>query len=1186
MNRIGYIMVLCLSTLCYNVAIGQLRPQKTAEQFFLRKLLEEKASLDFSFGKPIQRGNIWIFECKDRAGFVLVQESDTCRVVGYSTGNRFARNNEIPPPALSLLESLSNCPDSEFKSPPVKTGYNPIGPMIRSTWSQEGYFNYFCPEDPDGPDFHVYAGCVAVAMGQILRYYGKFNDFLVSAVSEDSRYGILTATIGNYDWSRMENRPITIDTEVSQLLFGLGVLTRMDYGPSGSSSSNFNVYDSFKKLKYYTATRMVRGTTTPEVWAKIFHQNIADFQPIYVSGSGHSLVCDGIDSEGLFHFNLGWYGYADGYYPLNQIFSINPAEAIFDLRPYSNNLPPANLMLDTLSDQHLIRWEKHRLAGTDPILYKVYLNDTLSYETRETWINPSYFPAGNHEIMITAVYPAGESSWIGPIRLPIAGHAVNIPDIALKIAIQEELIRENIKPVLEFPTINQLLKINRLEIRQPVTSLAGLEYCHNIQLLTIASEENASLNLGPVSLLKRLKWLDLVNIESTSLDLVARNDRLIHLDLTHCMAQDLTFLSELTGLLNLKLSDLPITNTQIFNNMQSIRELTLSGCNLSNAGFIQNMNKLEYIDLSRNQLQRIRLTEKLPKLRVLDINHNQINELYFLEQITNINTLNLGNNQINRFITGLNFKNLRELHLENNLIDSIWIGVPMNSLLNLSITGNKIRDISLLKDFAPGLISLESANNLIPNFWTGSLQKLEYVNLSNNRINLINDIPANPSLKHIDLSYNRLADLYPLFDHNNSMNIEFLDMTGNPLSIESAEDFALFLSTVIDTFLIPDIPQVFSPGKPGPARNQTITGQAANLSWMSETLPLNGFYEIYTGLSPKEINLAGQTGITAFPVDITAGQQYYWRVRTVLPDTSYFSGLFNFSTNRPISLPFKEDFESYPAFSYFSQLSEFWIRSDAGTASNTDGRIDPYRKSEGKQSLKLTNLSDLRLPLKHLYQSVLYVSMQLLIEKGCIASVQLNNISDTGLKLFFKSNGRCDILINNELIQEIPFLTSEWIPLQINLYGKGGDIWLRLGGTDIQIPWIFTGNTTNPDELELASTTGPNWPTDGQPLFHVDNLEIKASGSLATESIPSGTEILVYPNPAAGSVNVEIPDLVSQPEITLFDYSGRVVRMDLSADGIGKWRMNVSDLEPGIYLIRVATGKEIKTGKILVSPGR
>lgn len=107
-------------------------------------------------------------------------------------------------------------------------------------------------------------------------------------------------------------------------------------------------------------------------------------------------------------------------------------------------------------------------------------------------------------------------------------------------------------------------------------------------ILTIETDETISLNLGPASLLKRLKWLDLKNIDSNTLDLIAHNNQLFHLDLTRCPVSNFDFLTGLTGLLSLKLCDLPVSNTDIFSKLLSIKQLTISGCNLSYAGFIQN----------------------------------------------------------------------------------------------------------------------------------------------------------------------------------------------------------------------------------------------------------------------------------------------------------------------------------------------------------------------------------------------------------------------------------------------------------------------------------------------------------------------------------------------------------------------------------------------------------------------
>ncbi|MFA6481377.1 MAG: C10 family peptidase [Bacteroidales bacterium] len=1183
MNRFKFIMVLCFSQCWLVYSFGQRDPGATAEKFFAQKLVDNHLPIAFHFDDPIRYGNLWIFECSDPKGFVLVRKSDSCRVVGYSVSNLFTRYKIIPSPALAILQSISAGNDQENEIERRKTACKPIGPLLRTTWSQEGYFNYYCPENAEGPDNHVYAGCVPVAMGQILRYFGKFNDFQLTVSYEDFPYGTLTANLGNYDWERMENRPITLDTEVSKLMYGLGVLTKMGYGPSGSSTSNFNVYDGFKKLKYFTAIRMIRSVTTPEVWSRNFHQNISDFQPIYVSGSGHSFVCDGIDAEGLFHFNLGWYGYADGYYPLNQIFSIDPSEAIFDLRPYSNNLPPANLILDTLNSQKILKWEKHRLAETDPIQYRIYLNDTTSFVTQETTFNTSYFPAGNHEIMVTAIYPQGESCWIGPIQFAVEGNTLEIPDLSLKRAIEEELIVEDIDLGTNFPNINQLLKIKKLEISQPLSSLAGLENCHNLQVVKILPGEQVDIDLGPVSLLKRLKQLTLENVSASTIPLIARNDRLTYLELNHCPLDNLDFLAEISTLLSLKLSDIAITNTDIFSKLQSLKKITLTGCGLTFAGFIQDLTNLETIDLSRNQLPRVRLNAKLTELQDLNLSRNQINELFFLEYIPNIKKLYLNDNQITRFSTGLNLKYIKELNLQNNLIDSVWFGVSLPTLTRLSLGGNKIRTIRQLNDFVPELTYLDIGHNQIRDFWNCSLQYLEYLDFSENKLDLINALVANPGLKHVDLSNNLLADIYPVTDHTSSSNIQFLDLTGNPLSVESVQDLSPSIREIIDTLLLPAYPQTMSPGHPVPTRNQAVKSPNTELSWETVQLPATGYYEIFTGPSAGSLKLAGQSLVPLYQVDLSPGQNLYWRIRSVLPDTSYLSGVFKLVTYEPFSLPFKETFENYAAFGQFSELSDCWIRASKETSSTTDGIIDPYRRSEGKQSLKLYNISDLHLPMSHLYQSSLYISMQLLVSTGNIGSVRLNDINGANLELFFKSNGRFDLFLNNKFLSELPFSVAEWFTLQFNLYSKGNEIWIKVGNTDIPVPFVFTGHTVHVGEMQLASAPGRNWPFDGQPLFHIDNLEIKAYGAMTSETTGFSPEILLYPNPASQYIVLETSSQVDHPKISLFDFSGRRVEAELSAEGSGRWRIDLMNLVPGIYLIRIDSGSSSYFDKFLIS---
>jgi Leucine-rich repeat (LRR) protein len=1183
MNPRNILVALSLSLQCYLPLTGQEDPHTTAELFFRQRLNESGYTGEFQFETPVRLDGLWIYESEDPAGFVLIRACEGNPVAGYSIRNRFTRNDTVPAPAQGFVRSLSSCPASAFSSSGLKTSYRPVGPMIRSTWSQEGWFNYYCPEDPDGPDGHVYVGCAAVAMGQIVRFYGKFNDFEVTESYSDPRFGTISATVGNCNWTQMEERPITTDTEVSRLLFGLGALMHMNYSSVSSTTSNFNVYDTFKKIKYFNAIRLMRSGTTPEFWVQNFINNIRDYRPVYVSGSSHSFVCDGMDAQGFFHFNLGWYGYGDGYYPLNQVLSLDPAEAMFDVMPYTNNLPVSNFYLDTLSGQRILHWEKNRLTPVDPIHYRVYINDSIWFQTQETLFNTELLPAGNHDLMVSAFYPQGESCWAGPIRHVVAGSAVAIPDAGLRSAILEELLREGIPVQGNQLTTNQLTRISRLEVNQPVADLSGLENCNKLQVLIIDPGTAVSLDLSPIARLNRLKWIELSNI-SGNMSLLTGNKRLIHLGIRNCNDFQPEFLLNLTELQELVLSGMPIPDPQIFSSLRWLKKLTLSDCEITNPSFVQDLTDLECLDLSGNLLTRFRLQEKLPEIAELNLSRNQLSDLFFLEFVPGLVRLNVSANQLNRFVTGLNFKFLKELSIDSNSIDTLAFAVPATSMRRLTASGNRIRNIGRLASQVPSITHLNLSRNRITELWTGSLQLLEYLDISDNQLSLADDIPANPLLSHVDLSGNRIADVYPVYHHNTASGIQYLDLRGNPLSEETFTRFLPKLKEEITTLMVADSFQPLSPGEPVPPRNQPPAAGPVNLGWKTGTLPDGGYYEIYTGSSRADLKPFATTGIQSFTVDAMPDRPFYWRVRTVLPDTSFLSGLFHFVTSRPLELPYEEGFEDYPSFAYFTEKSPFWLRASGDASSPVDGRVDPYRRNSGRQALKLANSAEIRLPLGHLYQSSLYINMQLLIGNGCIGSVRFRNLNGTDINLWFKSNGRCDLAINGVWQTEIPYPESAWFPLQLNLYGQGNGIWLKIGPNLFPIDWEFTGETAHLDEIVLASKPGPNWPSDGQALFHADDISIKATGSMVIETLAdTGGQIRIYPNPAAERLYIEIPVFDSAPSVTLFNISGQVISANCLPAGPGRWCISTENTFPGLYFIRIISGGQIFTSKFVVS---
>ena len=74
----------------------------------------------------------------------------------------------------------------------------------------------------------------------------------------------------------------------------------------------------------------------------MFYEELKNGYPVYIAGnaegaaSGHAMVVDGINSEGLLHINFGWGGAANAYYNL-QSMAVGQTGSEFGGRPLSFN---------------------------------------------------------------------------------------------------------------------------------------------------------------------------------------------------------------------------------------------------------------------------------------------------------------------------------------------------------------------------------------------------------------------------------------------------------------------------------------------------------------------------------------------------------------------------------------------------------------------------------------------------------------------------------------------------------------------------------------------------------------------------------------------------------------------------------------------------------------------------------
>lgn len=217
-----------------------------------------------------------------------------------------------------------------------------ILPLCQTKWNQNFPYNMFCPYDEAGPGNHTYAGCVATAMSQIMKYY---NYPETGRFTKDYWWGD-TFTVDfsetTYVWDSMPNKISYMTREyIAELMFHCGVSCDMNYSAEGSSShistANYGMRHYFKyKAGSYKVEKMY---FSEDEWKNLLKEDLEKDHPILYrgvnsDGMGHAFVCDGFRDTADFHFNWGWGGYGDGWFKVNDMDFSWDQGAVINIMPY------------------------------------------------------------------------------------------------------------------------------------------------------------------------------------------------------------------------------------------------------------------------------------------------------------------------------------------------------------------------------------------------------------------------------------------------------------------------------------------------------------------------------------------------------------------------------------------------------------------------------------------------------------------------------------------------------------------------------------------------------------------------------------------------------------------------------------------------------------------------------------
>ena len=199
-----------------------------------------------------------------------------------------------------------------------------VTPLITAMWNQGGEWNNLCPED-------ALVGCVAVAMGQVMYYWGHPTTGSGYSSYYHSMYGPISVNFSEYiyDFSNMEDHNATYDSQL--LLYHAGVSVNMDYSPWGSGasvcwegpSSQDALIDNFNYVEDSGCDTKINYTD--EGWYNMLVDQLDNGWPVIYrayaenDGPGHAWNVDGYQEGGYLHCNWGWGGSANGYFYFNNL---------------------------------------------------------------------------------------------------------------------------------------------------------------------------------------------------------------------------------------------------------------------------------------------------------------------------------------------------------------------------------------------------------------------------------------------------------------------------------------------------------------------------------------------------------------------------------------------------------------------------------------------------------------------------------------------------------------------------------------------------------------------------------------------------------------------------------------------------------------------------------------------------
>lgn len=352
--------------------------------------------------------NYSIIISNSKSGFVIVSKTKTPQVLGYSRESDF-NEEEVPPVVKEWLDKLD---DETIRKPLANSSYTISGkniekrtsvlPLITTHWHQSSPYNNYAPVIVDG-NVKTAAGCVAIAAAQVTYYWWRDNPQATLKDTPIYPYGGAPVTFSipkgtPNEWELIKTEYDANDSfesrdAVARLCYVIGTTSYLNYASSTggqiseAARAMSSQYGLVSDLQYHS-------NCTQEKWDSLLYEEVSKRRPVICSGtasSGHAFILDGYDKEtNLYHFNFGWGGKGDGYYPVDDSeysmggYSSNQS-IVYKIHPKNRNIL-ASLSIDDVDEKNIRISVVIKNCSTLPAEIKLLCNCGTTLSMEETQI--------------------------------------------------------------------------------------------------------------------------------------------------------------------------------------------------------------------------------------------------------------------------------------------------------------------------------------------------------------------------------------------------------------------------------------------------------------------------------------------------------------------------------------------------------------------------------------------------------------------------------------------------------------------------------------------------------------------------------------------------------------------------------------------------------------------------------